>query len=111
MFRGAKKMDARAKKTSQGPAARFVQLSERESRSAMRNQAKKNPAQRPQPQRESILESGYVSVPPSGSEAGAEVEIDWIKVEMLRAAIEGGSYQVDAHAVAEAMIDRAGRVG
>lgn len=74
----------------------------------MRNQANKKPAHRAQEPRKSILESGCVSIAPSASGAGAEVEIDWVKVEMLRAAIEAGSYTVDAQAVAEAMIDHQG---
>jgi hypothetical protein len=42
---------------------------------------------------------------PGGSDA--EVETDWVKVEMLRGTIEARCYEVDPLAVAEAMIDRA----
>jgi anti-sigma28 factor (negative regulator of flagellin synthesis) len=73
----------------------------------MRNQAQqKKPAKRPVSQRESILESGFATVAPPAGPAD-EVEIDWVKVEMLRAAIDRGSYAVDPRAVAEALIDRA----
>jgi flagellar biosynthesis anti-sigma factor FlgM len=71
----------------------------------MRNQAqKKKPAPPQRRSRDSIVESGYVAIAPPATDA--EVEIDWVKVEMLRAAIEGGSYEIDPRAIAEAMIDR-----
>jgi anti-sigma28 factor (negative regulator of flagellin synthesis) len=104
MFRSAKKMEVRANKTTQGKKPRVVQENERGVES-MRNQSPKKLQPAPKTKKRGpILESGCVSIaPPAGANEG---EIDWVKVEMLRAAIEDGSYVVDATAVAEAIVDR-----